>query len=114
MGNLRTSTISAWESARADGHLKAFTIEEIYAMCRVFDLNIAELMAPPRVVDIEPIGRIAGNEPRERIGEIFGTDEKNIWEVYQSHWLKGLDFSMTPEEDQKTHGKPPVSDEVES
>ena len=66
------STISTWENSRTDG-AKGFTIEEIYALCRVFEITIAELLTAPRIMDIgDPIERIAGEELPTDIAKLFG------------------------------------------
>jgi transcriptional regulator with XRE-family HTH domain len=86
LGQMGASTISSWENSRTDG-AKGFTIEEIFALCRVFEITIAELLAAPRILDIgDPIERIAGEEPPIDIAKVFvGTgrdDLRNSWRRY--------------------------------
>lgn len=88
LGQMGASTISSWENSRTDG-AKGFTIEEIFALCRVFEITIAELLAAPRILDIgDPIERIAGEEPPIDIAKVFvGTgrdDLRNSWRRYSS------------------------------
>jgi hypothetical protein len=45
------STISAWENSRTD-RAKGFTIEEIYALCRVFEITFAVLLEAPRIMSL--------------------------------------------------------------
>jgi transcriptional regulator with XRE-family HTH domain len=72
LGQMGSSTISAWENSRTDG-AKGFTVEEIYALCRVFEITFAVLLEGPRIMDIgEPIGRIAGEEAPENVVKMFG------------------------------------------
>ncbi len=88
LGLLRTSTISAWESARHDGHKKAFTVEELFAICKVFDLTIAELIGPPPISDVEPVIHVAGGLGPEEATEVFGVDGKNVWRGYLTYVLE--------------------------
>ena len=88
LGQMGASTISSWENSRTDG-AKGFTIEEFFALCRVFEITIAELLAAPRILDIgDPIERIAGEEPPIDIAKVFvGTgrdDLRNSWRRYSS------------------------------
>ena len=83
LGQMGTSTISSWENSRTDG-VKGFTVEEIYALCRVFEITIAQLLLAPRILDIgEPIERIAGEEPPVDIAKVFGgtrsDGEGHVW-----------------------------------
>ena len=54
LGQMGASTIAAWEASRHDG-AKGFTIEELYALCRVFLLDFADILAPPTLLDMDPV-----------------------------------------------------------
>ena len=78
LGQMGASTISSWENSRTDG-AKGFTIEEIFALCRVFEMTIAELLAAPRILDIgDPIERIAGEEPTIDIAKVFAGWHRDV------------------------------------
>jgi transcriptional regulator with XRE-family HTH domain len=62
LGQMGASTISAWENSRHDG-AKGFTVEEVYGLCRTFDIDLAELFAPPVLLDMAPIEKLPGEEP---------------------------------------------------
>ncbi len=61
LGAMGASTISAWETSRQDG-AKAFTIEEVYALSRVFDLSISEILSPPNLLDMPPVQTLPSGE----------------------------------------------------
>ncbi len=61
LGEMGASTISAWESSRQDG-AKAFTIEEVYALSRVFDISLSEILSPPNLLDMPPVQMLPGGE----------------------------------------------------
>lgn len=78
LGQMGASTISAWENSRTDG-AKGFTVEEIYALCRIFEVTIADLLEAPRILDIgNPIEQIAGEDTPEDIAKVFGYAETDI------------------------------------
>ncbi len=62
LGQMGASTISSWENSRHDG-AKGFTVEELYGLCRIFDLDLGMLFAPPVLLDMAPIEKLPGEEP---------------------------------------------------
>ncbi len=103
LGQMGESTISAWENSRTDG-AKGFTIEEVYALCRIFDITLAELLKAPRILDIgAPIEQIAGEETPEYVAKMFGhgfTDpdgvNTNEAQLLRSSWLRYSSGQDTP------------------
>lgn len=61
LGEMGASTVSAWETSRQDG-AKAFTIEEVYALSRVFDISISEILSPPNLLDMPPVQTLPGGD----------------------------------------------------
>ena len=85
LGLMGASTISAWEASRRDG-AKGFTVEELYAICRVFGIGMAELLVAPSLLDMPPIGRLPGEEPYRELTELFRDGDRHYleswWSVY--------------------------------
>jgi transcriptional regulator with XRE-family HTH domain len=61
LGEMGASTISAWENSRHDG-AKGFTVEELYALARVFDTTLFTLLAPPSLLDMPKVEMLPGEE----------------------------------------------------
>lgn len=87
LGQMGASTISAWEASRHDG-AKGFTIEELYALCRMFEVTLADLLNPPTLLDMPTIEKLPGEDPPPYLAKLFGHDEGGIvaieWDKYES------------------------------
>lgn len=73
LGRMGASTISSWENARHDG-AKGFTIEEVYALCRVFKIRLAQLLHPPALLDMPAIGKLPGKETWHHLATVLSDD----------------------------------------
>lgn len=68
------STISSWENTRDTG-AKGFTIEELYALCKVFRLTFAGLLAAPVLLDMQPIKGLPGEDSFEDLAALFSEED---------------------------------------
>lgn len=73
LGQMKAPTISMWEKSREDG-AKGFTIEEVYALCRVFEIPLTHLLAPPELLDMEPVEMLPGEESGADLAKLFTTN----------------------------------------
>lgn len=84
LGKMGAPAISSWESSRKDGS-KAFTVEELYALARVYEIAVYDLLAAPRLMDMDPIEKAPGEDDPILIAEVFGAGSMSL--VYDS-WNK--------------------------
>jgi transcriptional regulator with XRE-family HTH domain len=66
LGQMGTSTISTWENSRQDG-AKGFTVEELYALARVFNTRLATLLMHPTLLDMPEVEKLPGEENWEEL-----------------------------------------------
>lgn len=79
LGQMGASTISTWENSRQDGG-KGFTVEELYAFARVFEIRIADLLQPPALLDMPDVERFPGEEDwRQLILVLPDPDLERAW-----------------------------------
>jgi transcriptional regulator with XRE-family HTH domain len=87
LGLMGASTISAWENSRHDG-AKGFTVEELYALCHVFKLTLAELLYPPTLLDMPPIEKLPGEDSGTDLAALFRKDDHastaDMWHRYEA------------------------------
>jgi transcriptional regulator with XRE-family HTH domain len=78
LGKMGASTISAWENSRHDG-AKGFTVEEVYALCSVFWVTLADLFMPPVLLDMPEVEKLPGEDPPVYLANLFrGSDRDQV------------------------------------
>ena len=80
LGKMGPSTISAWENSRHDG-AKGFTIEELYGLCSVFHITLADLLMPPVFLDMPPVTKLPGDDLLMYVARLFDRDDREHIEM---------------------------------
>jgi transcriptional regulator with XRE-family HTH domain len=79
LGQMGASTISTWENSRQEG-AKGFTVEELYALARVFDTRLAVLLSPPSLLDMPEVTRLPGEEDWKQLIQVLPDEDlKDEW-----------------------------------
>jgi transcriptional regulator with XRE-family HTH domain len=73
LGSLSLQTLGLWEKSRVDGG-KAFSIEEVYALCRAFDITLSELLTEPVKKDMPVVLFLPGRDTGADLQQVLGTD----------------------------------------
>jgi transcriptional regulator with XRE-family HTH domain len=84
LGPLSVQSLGLWEQSRKTG-AKAFSIEEVYALCRAYDITLSELLTEPVQKDMPFVLMLPGRDTGIDLQEVLRTDNTAFTQLHTAY-----------------------------